>query len=65
MEPLRRKRTHLSIEEDKEVDLLHKCNPSWTRQQLANEFDQKHVGRDLKRNTISQVRKDFEDYVIK
>ena len=59
MEPLKRKKTNLSIEEKKEVVLLDRCNPSWTQQQLANEFNQKHVEKDWKRNRVSQILKDF------
>ena len=35
--------------ENKEVVLLHRSSPSWI-QQLSNDSNQKHVGKDMKRN---------------
>lgn len=32
---------------------------SWTQQQLGNEFNQMHVGMDLKRNLVPQFLQDF------
>lgn len=36
---------------------MHGSNLCWT--QLVNEFNQKHVGKDVKRDLISQTLKDF------
>lgn len=49
----------MTREEKEEVVLLHKSTPSWKQQQLANEFNQKHVGKDLKRNPFSKILEEF------
>jgi hypothetical protein len=53
------KKTDLTREEKKKVVLLHWSNMNWIQQQLANEFNQKHVQKDLKRISISLILKDF------
>ena len=56
MEHLKGKRICLAREK-KEVVLLHRSNPSWMQQQLLHEFNQKHVGKDMKRILVYLILK--------
>ena len=45
--------------EEKEVVSLHRYYRRWTQQQLGNEFNEMHVGMELRRNSISQILQEF------
>jgi hypothetical protein len=53
----KRKITDLTLFEKRELVQVHQSNPNWTQQMIANDFNKRHKGKEVKRNTISQILK--------
>ena len=53
----KRKRTNLTLFEKRELVQIHRSNPNWTQKMIAIDFNKRHKGKDVKRNTISQILK--------
>ena len=53
----KRKKTDLTLFEKRELVQIHRSNPHWTQQMLAIDFNKRHKGKEVKRNTISQILK--------
>ena len=43
--------------EKQEVIKIHRSNPSWSQQLVADEFNKLHLGKNMKRNIVSQLVK--------
>ena len=53
----KRKITNLTLFEKRELVQIHRKNPNWTQQMIAIDFNKRHKGKEVKRNTISQILK--------
>ena len=52
-----RKRTNLTLGEKRELVQIHQSNPHCTQQMIAIDFNKRHKGKEVKRNTISLILK--------
>jgi hypothetical protein len=59
----KKKCTDLTMAEKQEVIKIHRGNSSWSQQLVADEFNKLHPGKNIKKNTISQLVK-FANRII-
>ena len=52
-----KKHTDFIMAEKQEVLKIHRSNPSWSQQLMADEFNKLHPGKNMKRNIVLQLVK--------
>ena len=50
-------RTDLTLGEKRELIQIYQSNLHWTQQMIAIDFNKRHQGKEVKRNTISHIFK--------
>ena len=51
------KRTDLTLDEKRELVQIRRSNSNWTQQMIAIDFNKRHEGKEVKKNTISHILK--------